>query len=107
MQPNIIVAQIESAVIYGLSHALYEQINIKGGEVQQANFDTYRVLRQDEVPEIHVKVMPSLKDPPSGIGEVGLPPLAPAIANAIASATGAKLRKLPMTPERVKAALKA
>jgi isoquinoline 1-oxidoreductase beta subunit len=65
------------------------------------------VLRQAEVPDMHVKIMPSLKDPPSGIGEVGTPPVAPAIANAIAAATGAKLRHLPMTPERVKAALKA
>lgn len=107
VQPNIITAQIESAVIYGVSHALFEQITIKGGEVQQANFDTYRVLRQEEAPDIHVKVMPSLKDPPSGIGEVGLPPIAPAIANAIAAATGVTLRRLPMSAERVKAALKA
>jgi isoquinoline 1-oxidoreductase beta subunit len=107
VNPAIIEAQIESGVVYGLSAALYEQITIKGGEVQQANFDTYRVLRQQEMPDIHVKVMPSMKDPPSGIGEVGTPPIAPAIANAIAAATGAKLRHLPMTPERVKAALKA
>lgn len=107
VQPKIIEAQIESGVVYGLSAALYEQITIKGGEVQQANFDTYRVLRQQEMPDIHVKIMPTLKDPPSGIGEVGTPPVAPAIANAIAAATGAKLRHLPMTPERVKAALKA
>jgi len=107
VNPAIIEAQIESGIVYGLSAALYEQITIKGGEVQQANFDTYRVLRQQEMPDIHVKIMPSLKDPPSGIGEVGTPPIAPAIANAIAAATGAKLRHLPMTPERVKAALKA
>ena len=107
VQPKIIEAQIESAIIYGISHALFEQITIKGGEVQQSNFHDYRVLRQQEAPDIHVKIMPSLKDPPSGIGEVGLPPIAPAIANAIAGATGAKFRHLPMTPERVKAALKA
>ena len=107
VNPAIIEAQIESGLVYGISAALYEQITIKGGEVQQANFDTYRVLRQQEMPDIHVKIMPSLKDPPSGIGEVGTPPIAPAIANAIAAATGAKLRHLPMTPERVKAALKA
>jgi isoquinoline 1-oxidoreductase beta subunit len=107
VNPRIIVAQIESGVIYGLSAALYEEITIKGGEVQQANFDTYRVLRQQDAPDIHVKVMPSLKDPPSGIGEIGTSPVAPAIANAIAAATGARLRHLPMTPARVKAALKA
>ena len=107
VQPKIIEAQIESAIIYGISHALFEQITIKGGEVQQSNFHDYRVLRQEEAPDIHVKIMPTLKDPPSGIGEVGLPPIAPAIANAIAGATGAKFRHLPMTPERVKAALKA
>jgi isoquinoline 1-oxidoreductase beta subunit len=65
------------------------------------------VLRQQDAPDIHVKVMPSLKDPPSGIGEIGTSPVAPAIANAIAAATGARLRHLPMTPARVKAALKA
>jgi isoquinoline 1-oxidoreductase beta subunit len=107
VNPRIITAQIESGVIYGLSAALYEEITIKGGEVQQANFDTYRVLRQQDAPDIHVKVMPSLKDPPSGIGEIGTSPVAPAIANAIANATGIKLRHLPMTPERVKAAMKA
>lgn len=106
VNPKNIEAQIESSIVYGLSAALFEEITIKGGEVQQANFDTYRVLRQEDVPDIHVKVMPSLKDPPSGIGEVGLPPLAPAIANAIAGATGAKFRHLPLTPDRVKAALK-
>ncbi|MFO0986052.1 MAG: molybdopterin cofactor-binding domain-containing protein [Alphaproteobacteria bacterium] len=107
VNPAIIEAQIQSAVAYGLSAALYEQITIKGGEVQQSNFDTYRVLRMQEMPDVHVKIMPSLKDPPSGIGEVGTPPVAPAIANAIAAATGVKLRHLPMSPDRVKAALKA
>lgn len=107
VQPDNVVAQIESSIIYGISHALYEQITIKGGEVQQANLDSYRVLRMAEAPDIHVKVMPSLKDPPGGMGEVGLPPIAPAIANAIAAATGKTLRQLPMNAERVKAALKA
>src|SRR5262249_37303326 len=69
VQAKIIEAQIESSVAYGISHALFEEITLKGGEVQQTNFDTYRVLRQDEMPDVHVKVMPSMKDPPGGIGE--------------------------------------
>jgi isoquinoline 1-oxidoreductase beta subunit len=60
-----------------------------------------------EAPDVHVKVMPSLKDPPGGIGEVGTPPVAPAIANAVLAMTGKALRKLPMTPALVAAALKA
>jgi len=107
VQPDNVVAQIESSIIYGISHALYEEITIKGGEVQQANFDTYRVLRQQEAPDIHVKLMPSLKDPPGGMGEVGLPPIGPAIANAVFAMTGKSLSHLPMTSARVAAALKA
>ena len=102
-----VAAQIESAVIYGISHAFYEQLTYKAGEPQQSNFHDYRVLRMEEAPEVMTKVMPSLKDAPGGIGEVGLPPIAPAIANAIFAMTGKSLRRLPMTPERVAAALKA
>ncbi|MCW5774104.1 MAG: xanthine dehydrogenase family protein molybdopterin-binding subunit [Rhodospirillaceae bacterium] len=106
VNPKIIEAQIESSVAIGLGATFSEEITIKDGEVQQTNFDSYQVLRMKDMPEVHTKVMPSMKDPPSGIGEVGVPPLAPAIANAIAGVTGAKFRHLPMTPDRVKAALK-
>ena len=107
LQPANVAAQIESAVMYGVSSALYEQLDYKNGEPQQANFDTYRLLRMQEAPEVMTKVMPSLKDQPGGIGEVGLPPLAPAIANAVFALTGKSLRHQPMSAENVLWALKA
>ena len=107
LQPANVAAQIESAVIYGLSHCFHEELTYKNGEPQQSNFHDYQVLRMDEAPDVHVKVMPSNKDHPGGIGEVGLPPVGPAIANAVFAMTGKSLRHLPMTPARVAAALKA
>jgi isoquinoline 1-oxidoreductase beta subunit len=107
LQPANVAAQIESAVIYGISHAFYERLTYKNGEPQQSNFHDYRVLRMEEAPEVMTKVMPSLKDQPGGIGEVGLPPIAPAIANAVYALTGKSLRRLPMTPEYVAKTLKA
>ncbi len=107
VQPANVAAQIESSVMYGVSGCLTEQLTYKNGEPQQSNFHDYSVLRMQDAPEVQVKVMPSLKDAPGGIGEVGLPPLAPAIANAVFAMTGKSLRHLPMTPARVAAALKA
>lgn len=105
IQPVNIEAQMMSGIVHGVSAALYEQINIVNGEVQESNFDNYRVLRMSETPEVHVRVLPT-DNPPSGIGEVGLPPVAPAIANAVARLTGGvRLRHLPFLPERVLAAL--
>ncbi|MCY4189810.1 MAG: molybdopterin-dependent oxidoreductase [Rhodospirillaceae bacterium] len=106
VHPDNIVAQVQGSVVHGISHALYEQITFAGGAVEQSNFHDYRVLRMDETPEVAVQVMPSMKDPPGGMGEVALPPVAPAIANAIFAATGTMLRELPMNPDRVRAALK-
>lgn len=106
VQPLNIEAQVSGAIVHGASHALYEQINIVDGVVQEANFDTYRVMRMSEMPEIHVRVIPSPENRPAGIGEVGLPPTGPAIANAVARLTGGvRLRHYPFLPERVKAAL--
>jgi isoquinoline 1-oxidoreductase beta subunit len=107
VQPANVAAQIESAVMYGISGALYEHLDYKAGEPQQANFDTYRVLRMQEAPEVMVKVMPSLKDAPGGIGEAGVPPVAPAIANAVLAMTGKALTHLPMSAENVLHALKS
>ena len=96
LQPRNVQAQIESAVVFGLSAALYEHMDFKAGVPQQQNLNTYQVLRANETPEVWVKVMPT-DNPPGGIGEVGLPPLAPAMANAIASLNGKRLRTLPLT----------
>lgn len=106
IQPRNIEAQLTGAIVFGVSHALYEQINIVAGEVQETNFDTYRLLRLSEMPRIHVEVMPTPENKPAGIGEIGLPPVGAAIANAVARLTGGvRLRHYPFLPERVKAAL--
>jgi isoquinoline 1-oxidoreductase beta subunit len=105
IQPVNIEAQMMSAMLMGASVALHEQINIVNGEVQESNLDGYRVLRMSEAPKITVKVIPT-DSPPAGIGEIGVPPVAPAIANAVARLTGGvRLRHLPFLPERVIAAL--
>jgi isoquinoline 1-oxidoreductase subunit beta len=104
VQPKNIAAQITSAMTFGLGAALKEQIAIKGGVMQATNFDGYPVLRMSEVPPMDVAVV-STEDPPTGIGEAGVPAVAPAIANAVAAITGKRLRHLPMTPDRVKESL--
>lgn len=106
VQPRNIEAQITGAIVFGVSHTLYEQINIVAGEVQESNFDSYRILRLSEMPRIHVEVTPTPENKPAGIGELGLPPIGPAIANAVARLTGGvRLRHYPFLPDRVKAAL--
>lgn len=106
VQPKNVMAQMEGAIIFGLGAALKEQINLKNGEPQESNFDSYPILRMSEVPPIEVKVI-STDNPPTGIGEAGVPVVAPAIANAVARLTGGKrLRQLPMSPDRVKVALR-
>jgi len=105
VNPDTIQAQMESAIVFGLSAALHGTITFKNGRVQQSNFDDYQVLRLDEMPEVEVFIVESL-DNPGGIGEPGVPPIAPAVANAVFAATGVRLRQLPMTAERVKEAMK-
>jgi isoquinoline 1-oxidoreductase subunit beta len=104
VQPKNIVAQMTSAMTFGLGAALKEQIAIKGGVMQATNFDSYPVLRMSEIPPMDVAVI-STEDAPTGIGEAGVPAVAPAIANAVAQLTGKRLRHLPMTPDRVKQSL--
>ncbi len=105
IQPKNIHAQIESGIVYGLSNALYENLQVKDGVVQQSNFDTLRVMRQSDMPNIEIAVIPT-DNVPGGIGEVGVPPTGGAVANAVAKLTGARLRHMPFLPERVKAAMK-
>jgi len=102
LQPKNIEAQIESAVMYGVSHALLEQITFSGGEVKQSNFHDYPIMRMNEAPKVTTKVMPT-DNPPSGMGEVGLPPVGAAIANAVAVITGKRLRSLPLDANLLKA----
>ncbi|WP_408598945.1 molybdopterin cofactor-binding domain-containing protein [Limnohabitans sp.] len=94
LQPRNIQAQVEGSVVFGLSAALHERITLKNGEAQQTNLNSYRILRAHETPLISVKVMPT-DNHPGGMGEAGLPPIAPAVANAVASLTNKRLRTLP------------
>lgn len=94
INPGGAKAQVESGIVYGLSAALYGAITLKDGRPEQGNFDTYRVLAQAEMPVIDVHFVPS-EDAPSGLGEPGVPPTAPAVANAVAKLTGKRQRSLP------------
>jgi len=95
VNPNIIKQQMESAIIFGLSAALYGEITIKEGRVMQSNFHDYAVLRMNEAPGIEVEIIKSA-EPPEGVGEPGVPPIAPAVANAVFVLTGRRLRSLPL-----------
>jgi isoquinoline 1-oxidoreductase beta subunit len=97
INPDNIRSQVEGAVGFGLSAALHGEITLKDGVVQQGNFDTYAPLRMNEMPKVEVFIVPT-SAAPSGIGEPGLPPVAPAVANAIAAATGKRLYRLPFSP---------
>ncbi|HTS86917.1 MAG TPA: xanthine dehydrogenase family protein molybdopterin-binding subunit [Gemmatimonadales bacterium] len=96
INPDVIRMQVESAVAYGLSAALYGAITLKEGRVIEGNFDTYRPLRISDMPQVEVHIVPST-EPPTGIGEPGLPPIAPAVANALYKLTGKRIRKLPIS----------
>jgi CO/xanthine dehydrogenase Mo-binding subunit len=95
VNPESIEAQIEGGIVYGLSAALKGPITIERGRVVQSNFDDYPLLTMDEMPKIEVHIVPS-SEPPDGIGEPGLPPIAPAVANAVSAATGVRVRSLPI-----------
>ena len=96
VNPDVVRAQMEGGIGYGLSAALFGEITIKNGSVEQSNFHDYRVLRINEMPVVEVHIVPSA-EAPTGVGEPGVPPIAPAIANALAAVTGKRLRKLPLT----------
>lgn len=106
VQPQNAHAQLESAVVYGLSSALSEELTYKDGAVVQSNFHQYRVTRMSDMPQIHTKVIVT-ENAPTGLGELGVPTVAPAIGNAVFKLTGKRLRQLPMSPERVQTTLKA
>jgi isoquinoline 1-oxidoreductase beta subunit len=96
MNPDGLTAQMESGIIYGLTAALYSEITIKDGAVVQSNFHDYPMMRMDDAPEIAVQIINGAPDNLGGAGEPGLPPAAPALANAIFAATGKRIRELPI-----------
>lgn len=103
VNPDVIRAQVESGVGYGLGAALRNQITLTDGVVDQANFDGYEPLRMSDMPKIEVHIVPS-NEAPTGIGEPGVPPVAPAVSNAIFSATGKRLYSLPWDFRALKSA---
>lgn len=95
VNPIGIAAQMESGVAFGLGAALHSRLDFREGRVQQSNFHDYVVLRLDEMPQVDVHIVPSTEKP-GGVGEPGTPPVAPAVANAVAALTGKRLRELPL-----------
>ena len=95
VNPDTVEAQIQSGIMFGATAALYGEISLKNGRVEQSNFDTYQVLRMNEAPAIEVHIVKSA-EPPGGMGETGTSAIVPAIANAIFAATGKRLRKMPI-----------
>ena len=95
LNPDVIRAQMEGGIGYALSAAMREEVTLAAGEVEQKNFDRYRPLRIDEMPEIEVHIVQS-GEAPTGVGEPGVPPLAPALVNALADATGKRIYRMPI-----------
>jgi len=94
INPDIIAAQMEGGIGFGLGAVLYGSITLKDGRVEQDNFNGYRVLRMNEMPKVEVYIVPST-EPPTGVGEPGVAPVGPALANAIFAASGKRMRVLP------------
>src|SRR5262249_23080551 len=101
VNPDTVRAQIQSGIIFGITAALYGNITLKDGRVEQTNFDTYQVLRMNEAPAIEVHIVQSV-EPPGGMGECGTSAIVPAVANAIFAATGKRLRKMPVDTTSLK-----
>jgi isoquinoline 1-oxidoreductase beta subunit len=95
VNPSNIAAQMESGIAFGLGAALHGELTFKDGRVQQSNFHDYQVLRLNEMPAVETHIVPS-SDKLGGVGEVAVPPIAPAVANAVAALTGKRLRELPL-----------
>lgn len=95
VNPSIVKAQVESAIAYGLSAALADEVTLTDGHVDQTNFHNYRVLRMNAMPVVETHIVPST-NAPSGVGEPGTPPIAPAVANALTAATGRTFTRLPL-----------
>jgi len=107
VQPGMARANVESGIVYGLSSVLHERVTLKDGVVQQSNFHDYHVMRMSDMPEVMEVAFIERDAPPSGLGEIGNPWVAAAIANAFQRLTGKRLKHMPFTPARVQEALKA
>jgi isoquinoline 1-oxidoreductase subunit beta len=101
VNPDTVKAQMESGIIFGITAALFGEITIKDGRVEQGNFDDYRMLRINETPLIEVHLVKST-EAPGGVGEPGTSAVMPAVANAIFAATGKRVRKLPINSAQLK-----
>ena len=103
VNPDTVKAQMEGGIVFGLSAALHGAITFKKGRVEQGNFNNYPLLTMEEMPAIEVHILPST-EAPSGVGEPGVPPIAPAVGNAVFAATGIRIRRLPISPGDLKKA---
>jgi isoquinoline 1-oxidoreductase subunit beta len=101
VNPDTVRAQVESAAMFGITAALYGEITLKDGRVEQANFDSYQILRMNEAPAVEVHIVQNF-EPPGGLGEAGTSAIVPAIANAIFAATGKRLRRMPVDTAALK-----
>jgi isoquinoline 1-oxidoreductase beta subunit len=101
VNPDTVRAQIQSAIVFGVTAALYGKITLKDGRVEQSNFDSYQILRMNEAPAVEVHIVQN-SEPSGGMGEAGTSAIAPAVANAVFAATGKRLRKLPIDPAALK-----
>ncbi|TIM37471.1 molybdopterin cofactor-binding domain-containing protein, partial [Mesorhizobium sp.] len=101
INPDTVKAQIQSAVMFGITAALYGEITLKDGRVEQTNFDTYQILRMDEAPAVEVHIVQS-SEAPGGMGEAGTSCIVPAVTNAIFAATDRRLRTLPVDTTALK-----
>ncbi len=95
VHPDTVVAQLEGGIVFGLTAALYGRLRIRDGEIQGGNFDDYRLLQLADSPIITVDLIRNGEEP-GGVGEVAVPPVAPALGNALFAATGERLRRLPL-----------
>jgi isoquinoline 1-oxidoreductase beta subunit len=102
VNPSGVEAQVVGGIVFGLSAALFGEITLANGAVEQSNFHDYPVVRMDRMPAVDVRIVPSTRDP-GGTGEMSGPPIAPAVANAVFAATGRRVRKLPLRPESLRA----
>jgi isoquinoline 1-oxidoreductase beta subunit len=101
VNPDTVRAQIQSAIMFGLTAALYGAITLKDGRVEQSNFHDYRVLRMNEAPAVEVHIVQSA-EPPGGMGEAGTSCVVPAVTNAVFAATGKRVRRPPIDSNALK-----